>query len=297
MIAAMGHNTRGKSIINSNGMKKNIIILIFLFTWINNITLYGNDSIPITYIANCGYLLEMDNHKIIIDGLFKRGHNRYSTPDTIIQKLLVSNQYPFNDIELILVSHTHEDHFDSGMVMECMLNNPSVRLLCPQEVIDRIREKDFVYDILKLRIIECTPDTFTSQLVRLGSIEIHACRLPHPGERHKNVQNIAYLISVNGKSVFHSADIDPYQIDKYTGVKLNEKDINIGLINEDFSKIENAELAKEFINAKHNIAMHLPDSVAKGWLDSLKEKPNLFLNPFIFTKKLQQKIFYIDKMK
>jgi len=275
-------------------MKKKLILIISIFIGFNIGTLYSEDSITITYIANCGYMVEVDAHKIIIDGLFKRGHNHYPTPDTTTQKLLVSNLYPFNDIELILVSHTHEDHFDNEMVTECMLNNPSVKLMCPQQVIDSIRENESVYNILKTRIIECTPDTFTSQLVHVNNIVIYACRLAHPGEKYNDVQNIAYLISINGKTVFHSADIDPSQIDKYSGVKLNELNIDIGMINEDFAKVENAGLAKKFINARYNIAMHLPESAAIAWLDSFKDTPDIFSNPFVFTRKMEQKVFYID---
>jgi hypothetical protein len=51
-------------------------------------------------------------------------------------------------------------------------------------------------------------------------------------------------------------------------------------------------LTREFINAKHNIAMHLPDSVSIGWMDSLKDKPDLFSGPFIFTKKMEKKVYY-----
>ena len=49
---------------------------------------------------------------------------------------------------------------------------------------------------------------------------------------------------------------------------------------------------REFIMAKHNVAMHFPDSVAIGWLDSLKGRPDLFPDPYIFTKKLGKKVFY-----
>ncbi|MFH0756140.1 MAG: MBL fold metallo-hydrolase [Bacteroidota bacterium] len=269
-----------------------LIISIFLSLHIGK--LYGNDSIAVTYIANCGFLIETDVHKIIVDGLFKRGHNHYPTPDTTAQKHMVSNLVPFNDIDLILVSHSHEDHFDSDMVAECMLNNPSVRLLCPQQVIDSLTENESVYGIIKPRIIECTPDTFVSQLLQVDSIVIHACRFAHPGEEYGNVQNIAYLIAVNGISIFHSADIDPAQINRYTGVKINEMNIDIGMINEDFAKIENAGLVKQFINAKYNIAMHLPESAAGGWLESLKDKPEFFSNPFIFIRKMEKKVFYFE---
>lgn len=103
------------------------------------------------------------------------------------------------------------------------------------------------------------------------------------------------MISVNGKSIFHSADADPSQIDKYTGVKPNEMNIDIGLINEDFSKVENAGYTRAFINARYNIAMHLPYAVASVWFDSFKDKPNLFSNPFIYSKKMEKKVFYVDR--
>ena len=272
-------------------VKKILIQLFFLFFLINNGILYGKDSISVTYIANCGYLVEIDGQKIIMDGLFKLGHNRYPTPDISTQKLLVSNQHPFDNISLILVSHTHEDHFDNEMVMNCMLNNKSATLLCPQQVIDRLSENRTIFNKIKTRIVECTPDTFTSQLIHIGDIEIHACRLAHPGERYKDTQNIAFLVSLSNKSVFHTADIDPAQIDKYTGIKISEYNVDIGLINEDFAKIENAQLAREFINAKYNVAMHLPESIAIGWMDSIKDKPDLFSNPYIFLKKMENKVF------
>jgi L-ascorbate metabolism protein UlaG (beta-lactamase superfamily) len=275
-------------------MKKRLIQIFILLFLINNWILYGNDSISVTYIANCGFLIEIDGQKIIVDGLFKLGHNRYPTPDTTVQKLLVSNQYPFNNINLILISHTHEDHFDNEMVMNCMLNNPAAILLCPQQVVDLLSENETVYKEIKTRIIACTPDTYTSHLIHINDIEIYACRLPHVGEKYKNVQNIAFLISVKGKSVFHTGDTDPHQIYNYTGIKISELNVDIGLLNEDFGKIENAGYAREFVDAKHNIAMHFPDSVAIGWLDSLKNKPDLFPDPYIFIKKMERKVFYTE---
>jgi hypothetical protein len=87
----------------------------------------------------------------------------------------------------------------------------------------------------------------------------------------------------------------PQQVDRYSGIKLDDMDIDIAFLNEDFSKIENAELARQFINAKYSVAMHLPDSVAKNWLHSFKDRPDLFINPFIFSEKMEKKIFFTDQ--
>lgn len=275
--------------------KMKLLNALFLFVFIYSATLYGGDSISLTHIANCGYLVEIDSNKIIIDGIFKRGHNHYTVPGEATQKLLVSNQSPFDDIDLLLVTHTHEDHFDREMLTECMLNNPYVKLVCPQQVSDSIRVNEAAYDLVKSRIIVCTTDSFTSQLLQFGDIEVYACRFAHPGKKFKDTQNIAYLVSVGGRSVFHSADIDPAQIDKYTGVKLNEQDIDVALVNEDFAKIENAGITREFINAKYNIAIHLPEAAEAVWLESLKDKPGLFSNPVIFRKELENKVLYFER--
>lgn len=106
------------------------------------------------------------------------------------------------------------------------------------------------------------------------------------------MQNIGFLISCKGKSIFYTGDTDPYQTDKYAGIKISELNVNIGLINEDYAKIENAGLAREFVKAKYDVAKHFPDSTTIGWLASLEDKPDLFPNPFIFTKKMEKKVFY-----
>ena len=92
------------------------------------------DSIEITYIANCGFLLEMDSKKIIIDGLFTEGYNRYTTPDSATQILLTSGTTPFDNIDFIFVSHNHGDHFNSNVLIKCMLSNPACKLICPSQV-------------------------------------------------------------------------------------------------------------------------------------------------------------------
>jgi hypothetical protein len=37
--------------------------------------------------------------------------------------------------------------------------------------------------------------------------------------------------------------------------------------------------------------MHLSDSAAFGWMDSLKDRPDLFSDPFIFLKKMEKRIY------
>lgn len=270
---------------------------IFSLVLITIFGLKGNDSILITFIANCGYLIEIDSHKIVVDGLFKDGLNRYSSPDSMTQNLLTSNTDPFDDVDLILITHSHPDHFDGDMVRDCMISNPNVSLICPKQVQDILSEDKKEYAIISKRIIECTPDTFTSRLIEFSGIDIQVCRLAHSGEMDSNIQNNGYMITINGKSVFHTGDADPFQIDNYTGIRLDEQAIVVGLINDQFGNMNNASITRGFINADYNVTMHLPEWVAKVWLEPLKDKPDLFSNPYVFTSSMEQKVFHIEGIK
>lgn len=47
-------------------------------------------------------------------------------------------------------------------------------------------------------------------------------------------------------------------------------------------------------NANYNITMHLPMEIARIWMEPLKDKPELFSNPYVFTKLREKKVFYIN---
>ncbi len=276
-------------------MKTKILIFsLFLVSLVLKSNDNQIDSIEITYIANCGFLIEMDSKKIIIDGLFTEGFNHYTTPDSATQILLTSGSNPFDNIDFVFVTHYHADHFNSNVLIECMLSNPACKLICPAQVAEELKKNPQAYKILKPRIIECTPDTFNSQKIEIGEIEIIACRLKHGHERHKNVQNIGYLITSNNKSVFHTGDADPNKVYKYTGANLADKNIDVALINDGFGHMKNAEITRRFLNANYNITMHLPMEIARIWMEPLKDKPELFSNPYVFTKLREKKVFYIN---
>jgi L-ascorbate metabolism protein UlaG (beta-lactamase superfamily) len=234
----------------------------------------------------------MDDSRIIVDGLFRYGHNRYPTPDTAVIRLMTGNLEPFKGIDLILVTHTHVDHFDRHLVSACMLNNPATKLICTGQAVDSLRLDTLSFGRIEGRIIQCSPELNRSKRLFHGDIEIHACRFPHVGgAMFAATEHVAFLITGKSGSVFHSGDIDPFQTEGYEGIKINEQDVDVGLLNEDFSKPANASLASEFINARNNVAMHLPEPQSAEWNDTVMTNPRLFRNPYIFTRSLERRNF------
>ncbi len=275
-------------------MKKKVYLIFLSGVLMLSVSFAGtkNDSVSVTYIANCGFLVEIDSKKILIDALFNEGFNHYVVPDSSTIELINSNKKPFNGIDLVLVTHKHGDHFDPEMLLSFMLGNPDAKLICPAQVIEMLSQYEKEYNKIKSNIINASPELYSSELIEVDGLEIYACRLMHGHVNNKDIQNIAYLVSFNGKSFFHTGDADPHQVIKYSGIKLSDRNITVGLINDGFGNMQNASITREFINAQNNVTMHLPEQIAKIWLEPLKEQPDLFSNPFVFTRSSEQKTFF-----
>ena len=94
-------------------------------------------EVHITYVGNAGFLINIGDKKILIDALFKGFKGNYNLPQKVQDKLTLA-QAPFDDVDLILVTHAHGDHFNANMVSEHMKNNPKAIFASTQQVVDRL---------------------------------------------------------------------------------------------------------------------------------------------------------------
>lgn len=274
---------------------KNKLLIAFLLIVQFTVKGNNNDSIAVTNIANCGFMIEMDSIKIIIDGLFINGFNFYATPDSATLDLITKRLEPFDDIDYIFVTHKHADHYDAQTVIAFMINNSKCRLICPKQVIDNLKEYPDQYKIFDSRVFDCTPDTFNSTILKLDHLDIIAYRLIHGNEKNKDIENIAFLISSNNKSIFHTGDADPNQVDKYVGIIPSENDIDIAFINGAFGNYKNFQITNSFIAAKKNIAMHFPKDFFKMQHKMITDVPDYFIEPIVFKELMERKVFYITE--
>ncbi len=111
----------------------------------------------ILYIANDGFLIKSGNKKILIDALFGGFESDWcvSPSGKIINKMETSTE-PFDQIDVILISHAHVDHFNKEIVLRHLVSNEAGVLICPEQV--RIElEKDDRYEKLRTQVKEITP--------------------------------------------------------------------------------------------------------------------------------------------
>ncbi len=169
--------------------------------------------VKVTYLACEGFLVETGSKKVLIDALFDDGTIDYCQLHSAeTQAKLRGAEPPFDDIDLILVTHGHRDHFAAGPVLEHMAADPGSIFMGPPQAVRQFGEER------PDRIVEINLKPFGSRELGFSGIGIEAHRLhhseyivkdPRTGEevdRHRDVENLAYLIAIGGFRALHVGD-------------------------------------------------------------------------------------------
>jgi L-ascorbate metabolism protein UlaG (beta-lactamase superfamily) len=241
------------------------VILMGLLFSLNLFSQSTEYKIDVTYIANAGFLIESSGKKVLIDALFKNGWNNYLTPaDSIVSKIL-NQQAPFNQVNLMLITHNHEDHFNDSMVVAYLNNNSENILIAPPLVTNAI----FKNPALKKN---------ENQIVELDKIS-----------REKNDKTI------NGIKVFHSGDFNGSETVEFGKLELQKEQIDIALLNfyGFWSTKEERLFTEEYIHPKRIALTHIPPTEIKIVKDSAK-LINDFIDITVFECSMKKKSFIFE---
>lgn len=278
---------------------KCVKIIIFLIVLIKTDVLsqtdntHSQDSISITYIANAGFLVEMNDVKIVFDGFFKEGFGRYDYPDSNLIHKLKNNLLPFNDINYIFVSHYHADHIEASLLIEYLTNNQHARLFCPNQVKDIIRKDSLKYQIIKEQIITINPDINSYEKIKYNDITVTACRLWHGKKQNNDIENIGFILEYKNKKIFHSGDATLADFDGINGFLADCK-IDIAILHNSFGNIQLLNKTDSLVNADNYIFMHLTKDFANMFYSFFTKNPDLINNPYIFREAMEKKIYFFN---
>ena len=239
---------------------------IFLILIASNllILLNAQKSIEITYIANEGFLIKGKTKKILIDGIFTEGWNKYHIPDpdSDPEALLKtrSAQWPFDSIDVLLFTHDHPDHINPEYVSENMMHNKKSVLICPSQVRD-LMESVGNSDKTENRIMSVTPEYNKGTDTVIQNIKFKIISLPHADDNLQEVQNIGYIFTIDGINIFHAGDAAPNDTGYYQHTDIDKDSIDIAFLPRWFFDNSYGDKGKKiirYINPKVIIIMHLP---------------------------------------
>ncbi len=221
------------------------------------------------YIANAGVMVMRDDVKVLFDPLFDEDFGVYDRAADEVQRQLVAGEPPFDGVDAVFISHSHDDHFDPSLLLEFLAANEGARLYGPAAVLAAVRRVDASRtEALRDRISVVSPERASGPVVlRFGVIEVAAIDIPHEGwpDYHADVENIVFSVTLDAKTtVAHLGDADP-RVEHFAGSDEYWRTRHHHMAFPPywfFLREEGRKILDETVSADHAVGMHVPTEVA-----------------------------------
>jgi L-ascorbate metabolism protein UlaG (beta-lactamase superfamily) len=245
-------------------------------------------TLEITYIANEGVLVSSGDRQVLIDGLHREYQPAYAFLPPAQREKIETAKVPFDQIDLILVSHPHLDHFHPESVGLHLQHNPKVQLVSSQQVVDEVEKNFKNYQAIKARVTATTPPAQEKVAMTVAGIDFEILRLSHGTGRHATIQNLGHVINLGGKKVLHVGDADT-AVENFEKFNLDEAGIDIAFIPFWFLLGKQGQtIVREHIKPKQIIAVHISPSEGAAVAAQIRKD---FPGAIAFTTLLEKQSF------
>ena len=249
------------------------------------------DPLKLSYIGNMGVLFSSAGDAVIIDGLHKKYKPAYLHPsETTVQQIIKGTYQEYGPVSMVLFTHHHLDHFDSDYALAFLRAEPKSLVLAASQSTEKIREKSRLKATHLLQQLQQIPYDDATHTIRNGQVEVTAFKCPHVNARHAAVQNLAFLVHINGYKVLHVGDSHwdvaalALQRAKLTTLSIDIAILPYWMLLDKNSK----EKVDQLIRPKKLIATHIPPKLGQREHALLHQNHN---NIIVFDK-LNQQITY-----
>lgn len=251
-------------------------------------TAFTQAKLNVTYIANEGVLISSGDKQVLIDGLHRKYKPDYAVPPDALLKSLESAQPPYDRLRLILVSHVHLDHFHPVSVGLHLQNNKAAILVSSDQIADGVKKEFGAYGEIEPRIKRIAYEWRKGVALNIGGIDLKVLGLRHGGQQFGWVQNLGYVVDLNGRKILHIGDADMTE-ENFSTFNLAQEGIDVAFIPYWFFLSSNGRsIVREQIRPKYVVAVHIPPAEAEEVSKQIKA---LYPEAITLTKILETKAF------
>ena len=212
-----------------------------------------------TFINNSGFLITVGDRSILIDALYDTDSPRLDPPEEVLQRA-VNAKPPFDQIDLVIATHSHPDHFSADLVRRHLRNNEMAVFVSSPEAVRQIKQAGDDFDG---RLIAVDLEPRGSSHLSINGIELDCLHITHG---YAAMLNIGVVITVGDYTFFHSGDMsidsmaeDAVSLADLQGYGLHQKEIDLAILNiYTFSVDEGVTLIENGIQARYVSPMHYP---------------------------------------
>jgi L-ascorbate metabolism protein UlaG (beta-lactamase superfamily) len=227
----------------------------------------------VVYVGNEGFLLVANGRKILIDALFRMEDPELPPPE--VRDAIEDGQPPFDDVDLILATHAHVDHFRALSVAACLRKNPRAVFVGPPQTVQQLRDSVSDLGPLETRVRTIGVPPGESAAMDVSGIRIVVMSSGHSGM--PDVQNYMYLVEWDGFTAFHEGDTSTRESLAPWG--LAEEDIDVAFFH--FGRLYRPggmNLLEETLRARYFVPMHFAYTTAPALAAQVEDMVRDFQN-------------------
>ncbi len=242
-------------------------------------------EVEITYTGNEGFMIEAEGKKILIDAFHRLGNVKN-------QELLQNGKPPFDDVDLILTTHTDHDHFDMHMVGHFLANNHKTLFVSTKQAIDAFAKYDKDFAKIRSRLKGFSPQEGEKIHLSHEGIDITMILLHHGRNRRIKITNLGFIVRVGGKKFLHMGDSE-IVLSELNIYRLPEEKIDVAFVPYWYFTSDKYKPAlQKSIGAKHVIPMHLflVDGGPQERQRILNSISGEFPDAILFAKEMEKRI-------
>jgi L-ascorbate metabolism protein UlaG (beta-lactamase superfamily) len=280
-----------KARLDSVGLLTAMLLTTGLAAQENRQPASSNNAPKVTYVANDGFLIEAAGKRVLIDALFGPVFKRYEAPSPEAVQAMTSGKEPFADLDLILITHPHADHFDPNRVMACLRGQPRCQLMAHAETVARLRRADGFADVER-RVHEVNLDPGSVTRAVINGIAVDTLCLDHSYGQDRPSKNLAFRVILGSSRLFHAGDASLKQNTTY----LNTYDFEANPVDLLFLAYfdrspETQQFAARKIKPSRIVAMHVPPAELVEETNRIRE---VYPHAVVFKKSMEQRLLPIE---
>lgn len=213
--------------------------------------------LTITFLANEGVHLAAGDKAVLIDALFERYGPDFALPADSTRAALAAARPPFHDVDVVLVTHRHGDHFHPTPVAAHLRANPRATLLTSRQVIDSLRAYPPAASLPAHQLVAPPVPRGQRQRHAVAGIPVELLGLPHGGNPNRVPDHLGYVVELGGKRVLHVGDTDISEA-AFRPLRLDTARIDVALLPDwMITSAEGRETIARWIKPRQVVAIHL----------------------------------------
>ena len=148
-------------------------------------------DLSVTYLGNEAFLLESGGRKVLVDALLSQdSHKAFVDMSFETAGALRRAEPPYDDVDLVLTTHVHADHFDPLETGLHLTANPKAVFVSTEQVVSKLKKSFNGFDGIADRVRAVSPEEGT--VVVLEDLGLAVLNLHHGRERQPVIENNGY---------------------------------------------------------------------------------------------------------